>query len=52
MACECSRESNSWPENAVEEAETSLGCKGDHEKAVEAGAGEDVLVDGRDVGAV
>ena len=55
--CECSQESNSWPENAIEEAETSLGCEGDHGKAVEVGAGEetvgeDVLVDGRDVGAV
>ena len=48
--------SKSWPENAVEGAETRLGCEGGDDKAVEAGAGEEtagenVLFDGRDVGA-
>ena len=46
--------SKSWPENAVEGAETRLGCEGGDDKAVEAGAGEEtagknVLFDGRDV---
>ena len=56
-ACECSRESKSWPENTVEGAETRFGGEGDDEQAIGAKAGEEtvgegVLVDWGELGGV